>query len=289
MDLKQSAEDFQKIEKAIQFLEANVQNQPELAAVAAAVNVSEFHFQRIFSRWIGISPKRFLQYLTKEYAKSLLHESQNLLDTTFDSGFSSPSRLHDLFVSCEAVTPGEFKNKGEGLTIRYGIHPSPFGQCLLAFTERGICNLMFLPEDHPRDAVAELKSHWQNATIAYDQAGAELLIQRVFGETNQSLDKPLHLVLKGTNFQIKVWEALLTIPSGMVLSYEDIARQIGNPRAVRAVASAVANNPIAFLIPCHRVIRKMGIIHKYRWGAARKKAIIGWEAAQREVEIESRQ
>lgn len=288
MDLKQSSEDFQKIEKAIEFLEANVQNQPELAAVAAAANVSEFHFQRIFSRWIGISPKRFLQYLTKEYAKTLLHESQNLLDTTFDSGFSSPSRLHDLFVSCEAVTPGEFKNKGAGLTIRYGIHPSPFGQCLLAFTERGICNLMFLPEDHPRDAETELKSHWQNANIEFDQAGAQLLIQQVFGGANQSLDKPLHLVLKGTNFQIKVWEALLTIPSGMVLSYEDIARQIGNPRAVRAVASAVANNPIAFLIPCHRVIRKMGIIHKYRWGAARKKAIIGWEAAQREVALESR-
>lgn len=280
MNYSQAAADFAKIEKAIHYLENRFPDQPSLGELANAANLSEFHFQRVFSRWVGISPKRFLQFLTKEYAKGVLENSQNLLSATFDAGFSSPSRLHDLFISCEAVTPGEFKKQGKGIIIRYGIHPTPFGNCLLAATERGICNLIFLMESNEANAISELQSHWKNAILQKDVEGTAQFVAQIFQPSEKYFDKPLHLVLKGTNFQIKVWEALLKIPPGKMLAYNDIANMIGNPKAVRAVASAVANNPLAFIIPCHRVIRKMGIIHKYRWGAERKKAMIGWEAAK---------
>lgn len=282
MNLSQAASDYQRVEKAIGFLESHVEAQPELSEIARAAGLSEYHFQRLFRRWVGISPKRFLQFLTKEHARQLLDESYNLLDTTFETGLTSPGRLHDLFIACEAVTPGMYKSGGVGLLIRYGIHETPFGDCLIAETDRGICNLAFLDDDRD-SALALLAEQWPGAELREDTAETAGTIQRIFDRRSAAGDaaaKPLQLLLKGTNFQIKVWEALINIPEGALASYKSVAKMIGNPRAVRAAAGAVANNPIAYLIPCHRVIRNMGIWNNYRWGNIRKKAILGWEFAK---------
>lgn len=267
---------YRLIEQAIQYIEANVQNQPELAQIASAVGLSEYHFQRLFTRWAGISPKRFMQFLTKENAKEILDRSENLLDATHQVGLSSLGRLHDLFVNTEAVTPGEYKSRGEGVSIRYGIHITPFGKCLIAATDRGICHLGFVDGNEGR-AVDNLVEHWTHASMTEDYASTAPLVNRIFlhGEGGT----PLKLHLRGTNFQVKVWEALLSIPSGALTTYEHIAAQIGNPRAVRAVGSAVGDNPIAYLIPCHRVIRKSGEFGNYLYGSARKKAILARELA----------
>ena len=278
--LLQASEDYERIEKSIKFLEANFPSQPGLKEVADHIGLSEFHFQRLFSRWVGISPKRFLQFLTKEYAKLLLEDSVNLLDVTYESGLSSPGRLHDLFVNCEAVTPGEYKNKGEGLTIKYGFYPSPFGECLLATTERGICGFFFVKNRDRKDPLTELRYFWKKAEIVEDPDASQELISRIFNPSFGNTRAPLHLILNGTNFQIKVWEALIKIPFGAVVSYEDVAIQVGLPGATRAVGSAVGKNPISFVIPCHRVIRKTADFGNYGGGTARKKAILGWEAAQ---------
>jgi AraC family transcriptional regulator of adaptative response/methylated-DNA-[protein]-cysteine methyltransferase len=278
--LLQASEDYERIEKSIKFLETNFPSQPGLKEVAAHVGLSEFHFQRLFSRWVGISPKRFLQFLTKEYAKHLLEDSVNLLDVTYEAGLSSPGRLHDLFIKCEAVTPGEYKSKGEGLTIKYGFHPSPFGECLLATTERGICGFFFVKNRDRKDPLSELRYFWKKADIVEDPHASRELVERIFNPSFADTSAPLHLILNGTNFQIKVWEALIKIPFGTVVSYEDVAIQVGIPGATRAVGSAVGKNPISFIIPCHRVIRKTADFGNYGGGTARKKAILGWEAAQ---------
>jgi AraC family transcriptional regulator of adaptative response/methylated-DNA-[protein]-cysteine methyltransferase len=278
--LLQASEDYGRIEKSIKFLETNFPSQPGLKEVAAHIGLSEFHFQRLFSRWVGISPKRFLQFLTKEYAKHLLEDSVNLLDVTYEAGLSSPGRLHDLFINCEAVTPGEYKSKGEGLTIKYGFHPSPFGECLLATTERGICGFFFVKNRDRKDPLTELRYFWKQADIVEDPHASRELIDRIFNPSFVDTNAPLHLILNGTNFQIKVWEALIKIPFGAVVSYEDVAIQVGTPGATRAVGSAVGKNPISFIIPCHRVIRKTADFGNYGGGTARKKAILGWEAAQ---------
>ena len=280
MDFRQMSKDYNRIEKAIKFLETNFHRQPSLPEIAESVNLSEFHFQRLFSRWVGISPKRFLQFLTKEYAKKLIEHSNNILDLTYDSGLSSPGRLHDLFVTCEAVTPGEYKNKGDGMEITFGFHPSPFGKCLLAITQRGICGLRFVQDVNEESLVSWLKSKWQNASLKWEPDRMQPLVEQIFNFTFDHEPAPLHLYVKGTNFQIKVWEALLRIPLGKAVTYEDIARHIGLPRAARAVGNAVGQNPIPFLIPCHRVIRKLGDFGNYGEGPARKKAMLGWEAAQ---------
>jgi AraC family transcriptional regulator of adaptative response/methylated-DNA-[protein]-cysteine methyltransferase len=277
--LLQANEDYKRIEKAIKFLEANFPSQPGLKEIAAHIGLSEYHFQRIFSRWVGISPKRFLQFLTKEYAKKLLEDSTNLLDVTYGAGLTSPSRLHDLFVTCEAVTPGEYKNKGVGVNITYGFHASPFGECLLANTERGVCGFYFIKNGDARDVLAEFKQHWQNATLSENPAVTAPLISQIFNPAAGKNKEPLHLVLKGTNFQIKVWEALTRIPFGAVVTYEDVAAQVGLPKATRAVGTAVGHNPISYIIPCHRVICKTAEFGNYGGGTARKKAILGWEAA----------
>jgi AraC family transcriptional regulator of adaptative response/methylated-DNA-[protein]-cysteine methyltransferase len=278
--LLQANEDYGRIEKAIKFLETNFPSQPGLKEVAAHIGLSEYHFQRLFSRWVGISPKRFLQFLTKEYAKKLLDNSTNLLDVTYGAGLTSPGRLHDLFVTCEAVTPGEYKNKGAGVNIAYGFHPSPFGECLLAKTERGICGFYFIKNGNKQDVLAEFKQSWQKAALTENPALTAPLISRIFNPSLGQNNEPLHLILKGTNFQIKVWEALTTIPFGTVVTYEDIAVQVGLPKATRAVGTAVGHNPISYIIPCHRVIRKTAEFGNYGGGPARKKAILGWEAAQ---------
>jgi AraC family transcriptional regulator of adaptative response/methylated-DNA-[protein]-cysteine methyltransferase len=272
----QLSDDYQRIEQAIRFLEANFQRQPELSEIAASVHLSEYHFQRLFTRWVGISPKRYLQYLTKENAKSWLNASASLLETAYASGLSGPGRLHDLFVSCDAVTPGEFKHKGQGLEIAYGFHPSPFGECLLGVTGRGICSLMFV-QDNDQDAVLEAFRHdWQKADLQSDPARTLPFLDKVFSPSSQEA-LPLHLL--GTNFQIKVWEALLRIPPGTVSTYTGVAQSIGRPTAARAVSNAVAHNPIAYIIPCHRVIRESGEMGGYRYGIPRKRAMLTWESA----------
>ena len=275
------SEDYSRIEKAILFLGENFRSQPSLEEVARSVNLSEYHFQRLFRRWAGISPKRFLQFLTIEYSKGLLEESKNLLDVTYEAGLSSPGRLHDLFVAIEAMTPGEYKSRGGGLRITYGIHPTPFGPCLLATTERGICGLSFHGREDCGRAVKNLKSQWPGATFSEGPALTGPLVNRIFHSARAAAGRPLNLFLKGTNFQIKVWQALLKIPTGAVVSYEDLAVLLRRPGSARAVGSAVARNPVAFIIPCHRVIQKFGAAGDYRWGSARKKAILAWEAARR--------
>jgi AraC family transcriptional regulator of adaptative response/methylated-DNA-[protein]-cysteine methyltransferase len=277
-NFSQPVEDYLRIEQAILFLEKNFSKQPSLHEIANSIGLSEYHFQRLFSRWAGISPKRFLQFLTVEHAKQLLAESKNLLDVTYETGLSSPSRLHDLFVTCEAMTPGEYKKQAEGLAITYGFHASPFGECLLSMTERGICGLDFVPPGEREKTLKTLKDKWPKATWVENAARTEPFAEQIFGPVE---NKPaLPLILKGTNFQIKVWQALLKIPPGAVAAYNDIANQIGQPKAARAVGNAVAHNPIGFVIPCHRVIRKIGDIGEYQWGAVRKRAILGWEAAR---------
>jgi AraC family transcriptional regulator of adaptative response/methylated-DNA-[protein]-cysteine methyltransferase len=279
-DFKQLSKDYQRVEQAIKFLEENFDRQPSLAEIAENVNLSEYHFQRLFSRWVGISPKRFLQFLTKEYAKNLIENSSNILDAAYDSGLSGPGRLHDLFVNCEAVTPGEYKTKGRGIKIAYGVHPSLFGDCLLAVTEHGICALHFVRKESKTDLLNRFQKKWQNASLEFSPQKTRPLLDRIFDFSADQEPASLHLYVRGTNFQIKVWEALLRIPLGRAVTYEDIARHIGMPRAARAVGNAVGQNPIPFLIPCHRVIRKMGVFGYYGGGPARKKAILGWEAAQ---------
>jgi len=278
------SEHYQLIEKAIQYIEANVNRQPELEEIASAIGLSEFHFQRLFTRWAGISPKRFMQFLTKEHAKELLTQSENLLDTTHQIGLSSLGRLHDLFVNTEAVTPGEYKSRGAGLTIHYGLHATPYGECLIATTERGICHLSFVQTSEGK-AIDNLVADWKQARMIEDYKSTAPLITRIFSDRGAAT--PLNLYLRGTNFQIKVWEALMDIPAGSVTTYEQIAAQIGNPNALRAVGTAVGHNPVAFLIPCHRVIRKAGEFGNYRYGTARKKAILAQEYVNNYIEIAS--
>jgi AraC family transcriptional regulator of adaptative response/methylated-DNA-[protein]-cysteine methyltransferase len=272
--------DYFRIEKAIMLIEKEFPAQPGLREIATHIGLSEYHFQRLFSRWVGISPKRFLQFLTKEYAKKLLENSSNLLDVTYEAGLSSPGRLHDLFITCEAVTPGEYKSKGDGITIRYGFHPSPFGECFLAITKRGICGLYFNKDGNRDQTVSKFNDYWQNANLIEDQYASRKPAAQIFDSTFSKETAPLHLILNGTNFQIKVWEALIKIPFGLVVTYQDVAAHIGSPKAVRAVGSAVGKNPISFIIPCHRVIRKTADFGNYGGGKARKKAMLGWEAAQ---------
>ncbi len=273
--------DYTRIEQAIRYLEQNFHTQPDLKAVADHIGLSEYHFQRLFTRWAGISPKRFLQFLTVEYAKQLLADSQDLLHVTYEAGLSSPSRLHDLFITSEAVTPGEFKRKGAGLTIVYGFHDTPFGECLLAMTERGICGLTFVVDGERETALNGLRQNWPLAALQADASQTETYIQRIFSPPTHPA--PLKLYLQGSNFQLKVWQALLNIPLGTAVSYDTIATWIGNPKASRAIGTALSHNPVGYLIPCHRVIRKAGELGQYRWGSTRKKAILGWEAAQREA------
>lgn len=278
----QLSTDYSRIEQAILFLEKNFHDQPSLKEIADNVGLSEYHFQRLFTRWAGISPKQFLQFLTMKYAKQLLAESKSVLDATYESGLSSPGRLHDLFVTYEALTPGEFKRKGAGLTIHYGFHPTPFGEGLLSVTERGICGLTFRQDESRAEAVRDLQSNWPQAQLIEDSTRTQPLVEQIFAPAGaNTTSAPLKLYVKGTNFQIKVWQALLKIPAGSVVSYQTVAELLDQPDTVRAIGQATAHNPIGFLIPCHRVIRKVGDSSGYRWGSLRKKAILGWEASRR--------
>lgn len=275
--------DFDTIARAIRFLEKTHAQQPSLDQIASHVGMSKFHLQRLFTRWAGVSPKRFLQFLTVESAKSRLRQTDSVLQTSLEVGLSGPSRLHDLFVSLEAVTPGQFKSGGEGLEVRWGTHETPFGPVLLGATARGLCWLSFLAggDQDLADALSQLQTQWPTARLVYDADGAKETLPRIFPSSDGlPPTESLSLFVKGTNFQVKVWQALLSVPPGALTTYGRLARVIGQPRGARAVGSAVARNPLAYVIPCHRVIRESGHFGKYRWGADRKKAILGWEASR---------
>jgi AraC family transcriptional regulator of adaptative response/methylated-DNA-[protein]-cysteine methyltransferase len=273
-----SARDYERIGRAIAYLRRHADAQPDLAAAARHVNLSEHHFQRLFTRWAGVSPKRFVQYLTVEHAKSRLAGSRSVLDLAGAVGLSGPGRLHDLFVTLEAMSPGEYRAGGAGLAIRYGVHESPFGPALLALTARGVCGLRFV--EGARDGATWLRREWPGADLRHDEAGTAPVVGQIFQPLAAGTGRPLALVVKGSNFQIKVWRALLELPLGSLTSYGQIAARIGAPGSARAVGGAVGANPIAWLIPCHRVIRETGLIGGYRWGPDRKAAMLGWEAAR---------
>ena len=267
--------DYTVIESAIRYLEQHFRDQPELHDVARHVGLSEAHFQRLFRRWAGISPKRFLQFLTAEHARQLLRDSRSVLDVSYEVGLSGGGRLHDLMLNVVAATPGEVKNGGLGMQIDYGFHPSPFGESLLAVTQRGLCSLAFVQNDNREELLDELRARWPHAELIESAAQTQSAARAAFGDSGGQVT----LFLKGTNFQIRVWEALLRVPAGRAVTYEDIAHTIGQPTAVRAVGAAVGQNPIAYLIPCHRVLRKSGVFGEYHWGSARKKALLAWESA----------
>ena len=270
---------YLRIEQAIQYLEENFQHQPRLDDVAETVHLSPFHFQRLFTEWAGISPKRFMQFLTVDFLKKRLTQSKNLVEAAESAGLSSQSRVYDLFTTLEAVTPEEYKKQGAGISIQYGFHETPFGTALIGTTERGISWLSFIATDEDAtNAIKEMKAHWHNSVFYQNQQLTAFTARQIFGKRKS--EEKLHVFVKGTNFQIKVWEALLKIPAGNVITYQGIAESIQSPRAMQAVGSAVGSNHIAYLIPCHRVIRKDGILGEYRWSAARKKSIIGWEMAK---------
>jgi len=276
----QLSDDYARIEQVINYLEKNASHQPGLSEIAEHIHLSEYHLQRLFTRWVGVSPKRFLQFITKEHAKQLLAKSVSILETVYQVGLSSPSRLHDLFITWEAVTPGEFKSRGSGLIINYGFHQTPFGEILLGSTDRGICNLSFVMPSGRLDALETLQEAWPLASLVEKPFLTQSMIEQIFPPSIQYAAQPLHLYLNGSNFQLKVWEALLRIPSGNVVSYRDIASYLGEPNASRAVGNALARNPIAVLIPCHRVIHSLGEFGNYHYGEARKVAMLGWEMAK---------
>lgn len=272
--------DYTRIEKAIRFLDRRRREQPSLDEVAREVHLSPFHFERLFVRWAGVSPKKYLQYLTKEHAKALLRSSATVLDAAYESGLSSPGRLHDLLVTFEGVTPGEMRGQGEGLEIAYGVEDSPFGLCLVGMTARGVCMLQFVEEASlGRELLAE---EWPRARLMRDDGVIRPLVRRIFEKSESGRQQGLKLFLKGTDFQLTVWQALLRIPAGSVTTYLAIARSLGRKTASRAVGTAIGSNPVGYLIPCHRVLKSTGEISGYRWGVERKTAMLFREAmAQR--------
>lgn len=270
---------YKRIEQAIQYLSEHFTEQPNLDDVAAQVHLSPYHFQRMFTEWAGISPKKFLQFLTTDFLKNKLSETPNLIEAANLAGLSSQSRVYDLFVTLEAVTPHEYRSGGEGLSIRYGYADTPFGTCFVASTERGICGLEFVNEDTKDLAFHAFRKNWHLAQLIPDQQVATDFTRLIFNDNPQG-PRRFQLLVRGTKFQVKVWEALLRVPFGAVTTYGQIAKEIGQPGASRAVGSAVGDNPVAYLIPCHRVIRKEGKLGEYHWGNTRKKAIVGWEMAR---------
>ncbi len=270
--------DYERIAKALVYIQQHFKEQPTLEQVAEAIPLSPYHFQRLFKQWAGVSPKKFLQYLSLEHAKKILQENRSLAEAAFETGLSGSGRLHDLFVTVQGMTPGEFKNQGENLTIRYSLQNSQFGRFLVASTQKGICNLLFVDGDE-KAAVQELRQLWQKAHLRQEVDAHQASIIRFFRRDFNTSEK-INLHLKGTDFQLKVWEALLQIPEGRFASYGTIAHFIHAPSSQRAVGTAIGHNPVGYLIPCHRVIRSVGNIGGYRWGQTRKMAMIGWESAR---------
>lgn len=275
--IDESCAAYGTVAEAIRFIRSHAREQPALEEIAAHVGLSVFHLQRVFSVWAGISPKRFLQYLTRDHARALLRDSRDVLAAAHEAGLSGPSRLHDLMVTCDAVTPGEVRASGADLEITYGFGLTPFGLVVAGTTSRGVCHLQFTEGDNIASGIDVLRAEWPLAHLVRDDHALAEIIGRLFVAGRP--DQPLHLLLRGTNFQIKVWEALLKIPVGEVVSYQTLARITGNPGAQRAVGTAVAHNRVALLIPCHRVIRESGDVGQYRWGSERKSALLSYESA----------
>lgn len=277
--LKSDASDYARVAQAITFIASRVHEQPALEEVARYLNLSPYHFQRIFSRWAGVSPKKYLQVLTVEQAKQLLNDSKSVLEVSNTLGLSSGSRLYDHFVHMEAVTPGEYKAQGVGLTIDYAVHGTPFGSAFIATTPRGVCNFEFLETGDIADVIEGLRQRWPLAVMRENRLSTQEVVEAMFEQVGEPR-KPLSLHVSGTNFQINIWKALLRIPPGSVSSYSQVANFIGQPGSARAVGHAVGANPVAFLIPCHRVIQANGGLGGYRWGTTRKQLMLSWEYAK---------
>ncbi|MCY3600203.1 MAG: methylated-DNA--[protein]-cysteine S-methyltransferase [Gemmatimonadetes bacterium] len=272
--------DYDRIEAAIRYLAMHRQRQPELAELAAHIGLSQSHLHRLFSRWAGVTPKRFLEFLTVQHAKKLLDSSESVLATAYGSGLSGPGRLHDHFVTVEAVTPGEYRSRGTGLTIRFGTGESPFGPVFVAWTERGVCRVGFVSDGDVSAEKEALRRVWERASLKVDELRATALARSIFSAPFEAESPPLTVHVRGTNFQLAVWRALLRVPPGQVVSYGRLAEEVCSTRAARATGSAVGANPIAFLIPCHRVIRAGGITGNYAGGATRKRCMLAWEASR---------
>lgn len=272
--------DYDSVRRAIAFISEHWRTQPTIEAMADAAAVTPDELHHLFRRWAGLTPKAFMQALTLDHAKNLLRDSASVLDAALDSGLSGPGRLHDLFVTHEAMSPGEWKTGGGGMTLRYGFHPSPFGTAIVIATDRGLAGLAFADPGDEQTAFADMKRRWPNATYVEDTDGTTALAQRVFDTRLWRADQPLRVVLIGTDFEVRVWETLLKIPMGRAVSYSDIACNINSPKASRAVGAAVGRNPVSFVVPCHRALGKSGALTGYHWGITRKQAMLGWEAGQ---------
>lgn len=280
-DITPEGSDYETVRRVIEMLTLDYQSQPSLEMLAARLGVSPGQLQKTFTRWAGLSPKAFLQAVTLDHAKRLLGDhGMPLLETSIELGLSGPGRLHDLFVTHEAMSPGEWKAKGAGLTIRYGFHPSPFGLALVMVTERGLAGLAFADPGEEKACFDDMAGRWPQAAYVADQAATAPYASRIFDPHKWSGDQPLRVVLIGTDFQVRVWESLLEIPLGKAVTYSDIASRIGQPTASRAVGAAVGRNPISFVVPCHRALGKSGALTGYHWGLTRKRAMLGWEAGK---------
>jgi len=277
------APDYHQIRRAIAFLSETWTEQPSLERLAQHLGLSPAHCQKLFKRWCGLSPKEFVQAITIDRARNLLQGSASLLETAYEVGLSGAGRLHDLFVSHEAMTPGDYKRRGDGIAMAYGFHPSPFGEALLLATERGVAGLAFVNEDKGQsqaDALVDMMQRWPKATFIAAPERTAAYAEQIFQTSQWSAERPVRLVMIGTDFEVRVWQALLKIPMGRAVTYADIARHLGQPTASRAVGSAVGRNPISFVVPCHRVLRGDGSLGGYHWGLTRKRALIGWETGR---------
>lgn len=270
--------DYEFVRRAIEYISRNWREQPSLDTIAGHVGLKPLSLQRLFSRWAGLSPKAFLQAVTLDHARSLLDESASVLDTSLEVGLSGPGRLHDLFVSHHAMTPGAYKSRGDGVAMRWGFHPSPFGRALVMATDYGLAGLGFADPGGDSDTLADMQRRWPRAEFEQDEEATGHYAQRIFDPREWRPDRPLRIVMIGSDFQLRVWETLLKLPLGHAATYSDIAAHIGAPRASRAVGAAVGRNPISFVVPCHRVLGKGGGLCGYHWGITRKRAILGWEA-----------
>jgi AraC family transcriptional regulator of adaptative response/methylated-DNA-[protein]-cysteine methyltransferase len=276
--LKSAAADYEVVRRAIQYISEHWRTQPEVDEIATAIGSTATDLHHLFRRWAGLTPKAFLQALTLDRARQLLRDSASVLDATYEVGLSGPGRLHDLFVTHEAMSPGEWKAGGEGLTIAYGFHPSPFGLALVMATPRGLAGLAFADPGEEKAALADMRGRWPKAAYVEDTARTAALARRIFDRAMWRPDQPLRVVLIGTDWEVRVWETLLRIPLGRATTYSDIAGRLRAPKASRAVGAAVGKNPISFVVPCHRVLGKSGAITGYHWGLTRKRAMLGWEA-----------
>jgi len=278
--LSTAASDYDIVRRAIAHIRENWRKQPSIEAIAESAGVTPTELHHLFRRWAGLSPKAFLQALTLDGARKLLRDSASVLDAAYEVGLSGPGRLHDLFVTHHAMSPGEWKSGGHRLTVYYGFHPSPFGSALIMATDRGLAGLAFADAGEENAALVDMRRRWPNATCVEDATRTAALAQRIFDPKLWRSDRPLQVVLIGTDFEVRVWETLLKVPMGRVTSYSELAAKICSPRAARAVGAAVGKNPLAFVVPCHRVIGRSGALTGYHWGTTRKHAMLGWEAGQ---------